>query len=181
MYISGVKLFIQFTLPLKRIETAVENHCIVIPRYNSICPYNVVSRYTIIPGTFRWSFAQASSAPAQKLVLKQQQTEAQKDATRLLKAKFKYPTRDPQPNTVQDKRTELEKIQSILRITSQILDKDTLQIWNSVCERNLHFSKQHNSGIQLLKQNITDEIKSYRLNQQHEQQLLQQVTAFDKL
>ena len=65
---------------------------------------------------------QASSDPAQKPVLKQEQTEAQKDATRLLKAKFRYPTRDPQPNIVQDKRTELEKIQSILRITSQILD-----------------------------------------------------------
>ena len=71
---------------------------------------------------------QASSAPAKKPVLKQQQTEAQKDATRWLKAKFRYPTRDPQPNIVQDKRTELEKIQSILRITSQILDKDTLHI-----------------------------------------------------
>ena len=52
-----------------------------------------------------------------KPVLKQEQTEAQKDATRLLKAKFRYPTCDPQPNIVQDKRAELEKIQSILRIT----------------------------------------------------------------
>ena len=33
----------------------------------------------------------------------------------------------------------------------------------------------------MLKQNITDEIKSYRLNQQHEQQLLQQVSTFDRL
>ena len=124
---------------------------------------------------------QASSALEKKPVLKLQQTEAQKDATRLLKAKFRYPTRDPQPNAVQEKRTELEKIQSILRVTSQILDKDTLHIWNSVCERNLHLSKQHNSGIPLLKQNITDEIKSYRLNKQHEQQLLQQVSTFDRL
>ena len=118
---------------------------------------------------------QASSALEKKPVLKLQQTEAQKDATRLLKAKFRYPTRDPQPNAVQEKRTELEKIQSILRVTSQILDKDTLHIWNSVCERNLHLS------IPLLKQNITDEIKSYRLNKQHEQQLLQQVSTFDRL
>jgi hypothetical protein len=71
---------------------------------------------------------QASSVPESKPVLKLQQTEAQKDATKLLKAKFRYPTRDPQPNVVQDKRTELEKIHFILRITSQILDKETLHI-----------------------------------------------------
>jgi hypothetical protein len=124
---------------------------------------------------------QASSVPECKPALKLQQNEAQKDATKLLKTKFRYPTRDPQPNVVQDKRTELEKIQSILRITSQILDKETLHIWNSVCERNLHLSKQHNSGIPLLKQNISDEIKAYRLNKQHEQQLLQQVSTFDRL
>jgi hypothetical protein len=124
---------------------------------------------------------QASSVPESKPVLKLQQTEAQKDATKLLKAKFRYPTRDPQPNVVQDNRTELEKIQSILRTTSQILDKDTLHIWNSICERNLHLSKQHNSGIPLLKSNISDEIKAYRLNKQHEDQLLQQVSTFDKL
>jgi hypothetical protein len=61
------------------------------------------------------------------------------------------------------------------------LDKDTLHIWNSICERNLHLSKHHNSGIPLLRQNISDEIKAYRLNKQHEQQLLQQVSTFDKL
>ena len=38
---------------------------------------------------------QASSVPESKPVLKLQQTEAQKDATKLLKAKFRYPTRDP--------------------------------------------------------------------------------------
>ena len=38
---------------------------------------------------------QASSAPVKKPVLKQQQTEAQKDATRLLKAKFRHPTYNP--------------------------------------------------------------------------------------
>ena len=50
MYIPSVKLFKEFTLPLKRIETAVENHCTVIPRYNIICSYNVITRYNIIPG-----------------------------------------------------------------------------------------------------------------------------------
>ena len=87
----------------------------------------------------------------------------------------------PPPNTFRDTRTELEKLQSILRTTAQILDKDQLEIWNSVTERNLHLAKQHNSGIPLLKQNITDQIKSYRLNLHHQDQLLKQVEAFDHL
>ena len=87
----------------------------------------------------------------------------------------------PPPNTFRDTRTELEKLQSILRTTAQILDKDQLEIWNSVTERNLHLAKQHNSGIPLLKQNITDQIKSYRLNLHHQDQLLKQVETFDHL
>ena len=42
-------------------------------------------------------------------------------------------------------------------------------------------AKQHNSGIPLLKQNITDQIKSYRLNLHHQDQLLKQVETFDHL
>ena len=99
----------------------------------------------------------------------------------MLCAKFRYPARDPPPNAFRDTRTELEKLQSILRTTSQILDKDQLDIWNSVTERNLHLSKQNNSGIPLLKQNITEQIKSYRLNLAHQDQLLKQVEAFDNL
>ena len=30
------------------------------------------------------------------------------------------------------------KVESILRITSQILDEDNLKTWNEVCERDLH-------------------------------------------
>ena len=124
---------------------------------------------------------QALSDPHQKPSLKIQQSEAQKEATRMLRAKFRYPAKDPAPNAFKDTRTELEKLQSILRTTSQILDKDQLEIWNTVTERNLHLSRQHNSGIPLLKQNITDQIKAYRLNKEHQDQLIKQVETFDKL
>ena len=107
---------------------------------------------------------QAATDPGQKPSLKPQQTEAQKEATRMLRAKFRYPACDPPPNAFRDTRTELEKLQSILRTTAQILDKDQLDIWNSVTERNLHLLKQNNSGIPLLKHNITEQIQSYRLN-----------------
>ena len=47
-----------------------------------------------------------------------------KTATRRLKDKFRYPGVDSAPNSYKDNRNELEKIQSILRTTSQILDKE---------------------------------------------------------
>ena len=37
------------------------------------------------------------------------------------KAKFKYPTRDPAESELTDNRTEKEKLQDILRISSQVL------------------------------------------------------------
>ena len=44
------------------------------------------------------------------------------EAMRMLRAKFRYPAKDPAPNAFKDTRTELEKLQSILRTTSQILE-----------------------------------------------------------
>ena len=55
-------------------------------------------------------------------------------------------------------RTEIEEVESILRIPSHILDEDNLRIWNQVCERDLHLVRQHNSGIPLLKQNIMEQM-----------------------
>ena len=99
----------------------------------------------------------AGTAPIQASKAKPEQSEAQKEAVRLLRQKFKYPSKDPPPNTFQDTRTEQEKVESILRMTSQILDAENLEIWNNVCERSLYLVRQHNSGIPLLKQNIMDQ------------------------
>ena len=111
----------------------------------------------------------------------QGKTEAQKEALKTLRRKFRYPTVDPQPNIFKDQRTELEKVQSILRTTSQILDKDNLAIWNDACERSLHMRKTYNSGIPVLKQNITDQIRSFRLQKDEEMKLLHKTDYFDKL
>ena len=116
---------------------------------------------------------QASSKP--------EQSEAQKEVVRLLRLKFKYPSQDPPPNKFQDTRTEREKVESILRISSQILDAENLDVWNRVCERSLHLVRQHNSGIPLLCQNIMDQIKSFRLQKQQEEELLLQTEALTNL
>ena len=104
----------------------------------------------------------AAASPSSAKYIKQEQTEAQKEATKQLRMKFRYPAVDPDPNIYRDTRTELQKMESILRTTSQILDKDQLEIWNSITERNLHLSAAHNSGIPLVKSDITEQIKNYR-------------------
>ena len=123
----------------------------------------------------------ASVTPASAKYIKQEQTDAQKEATKQLRMKFRYPSVDPEPNFYKDTRTELQKMESILRTTSQILDKDQLEIWNSITERNLHLSAAHNSGIPLLKSDITEQIKNYRLDNEHKKALLDKVNAFDHL
>ena len=123
----------------------------------------------------------AAAAPSSAHSIKNQQTDAQKQATKLLRQKFRYPSVDPEPNMFKDNRTELQKIESILRTTSQILDPDQLHIWNSITERNLHLSQAHNSGIPLVKNDITDQIKNYRIDEEHKQSLLEKVKDFDKL
>ena len=62
----------------------------------------------------------ANAAPSCTHALKSQHTKAQKDAMKLLKQKFKYSSVNPEPNFFKDTRTELQKIESILRTTSQI-------------------------------------------------------------
>ena len=95
--------------------------------------------------------------------------------------KFRYPTSDPEPNLYKDTRTELQKIESILRTTSQILDQDQLSIWNEITERNLHLSQAHNSGIPLVKSDIIEQIKTYRIDEEHKKSLLNKIKAFDNL
>ena len=131
--------------------------------------------------TTEFPILHAAAAPSSAHTIKNQQTDAQRQATKLLRQKFKYPSPDPEPNIFRDSRTELQKIESILRTTSQILDPDQLSIWNEITERNLHLSQAHNSGIPLVKNDITDQIKTYRIDEEHKQSLLNKVKAFDKL
>ena len=52
----------------------------------------------------------ADTVPSQACKRKPEQTDAQKEAVRLLKLKFRYSTRNPPPNHFQDTRTEREKL-----------------------------------------------------------------------
>jgi len=50
----------------------------------------------------------------------------QTEAMRMLRAKFRYPMNP----TVKEARTAIEKLQLILKTTSQTLNRDQLEIWN---------------------------------------------------
>ena len=58
-------------------------------------------------------------------------------ASPVVKAKFKYPPRDPNPNEIQDNHSDSEKITDILRILAQILRPDEQNIWNQIAERDI--------------------------------------------
>ncbi len=50
----------------------------------------------------------------------------QTEAMRMLREKFRYPTNP----TAKESRTAIEKLQLILKTTSQTLNRDQLEIWN---------------------------------------------------
>jgi hypothetical protein len=52
-----------------------------------------------------------------------------------MKQKFTYPRIDPDDSGIIDDRSDHQKMASILRICSQILSKDELQVWNELTER----------------------------------------------
>ena len=63
------------------------------------------------------------------------------------KAKFRFPSKDPQENLVIDKRSDSQKVTDILRIWSQLLTSDEQEIWNEIAERDLTRDISLESGI----------------------------------
>ena len=57
-------------------------------------------------------------------------------------------------------------------MSASILEPNVVHIWNEVCKRALHLAAQKNSGIPILKQQITQEIQSYHLKSEEEKKLL---------
>ena len=51
-------------------------------------------------------------------------------AIRAQKAKFRFPSKDPQISDIVDKRTDSQKMSDILRISSQVLNREEINIWN---------------------------------------------------
>ena len=70
-------------------------------------------------------------------------------ATPAIKAKFRYPSQDPKPNSVIDTRTDSAKVSDILRIWSQVLRPDEKLLWSEIAERDLTQTLTLSLGIRL--------------------------------
>ena len=58
-------------------------------------------------------------------------------ATSAIKKKFRFPAHDPSENEVTDTRTDVQKINDIIRVWSQVLNPSEQLLWNDIAERNL--------------------------------------------
>ena len=82
-------------------------------------------------------------------------------ASSAVKQKFRFPAKDPEENSISDERTDVQKVNDILRVWSQILTPAEQTLWNEVAERNLSHDISLN-GIRTPKTFIDAEIKSFR-------------------
>ena len=81
-------------------------------------------------------------------------------ATDSVKAKFRFPSKDPVPNLIEDTRSDSQKVSDILRIWSQILTTDEKLIWNEIAERDLSKTISLSLGIRTPKTFIEKDIKA---------------------
>ena len=72
-------------------------------------------------------------------------------ASPAVKAKFKYPARDPIPNEIQDNRSDSEKVSDILRMWAKILKPEEQNIWNQIAERDIPKQISLQSGMRIPK------------------------------
>ena len=70
-------------------------------------------------------------------------------ATPAIKAKFRYPSKDPKPNSVIDTRTASAKVSDMIRIWSQVLREDEQLLWSEMAERDLTKTISLPSGMRV--------------------------------
>ena len=88
-----------------------------------------------------------------------------------VKARFKFPTKDPSPNLIVDDRTPAQIVSDILRIWCQCLTKSEKKVWNNIAERDLTKTLTLSSGLRIPKTFIDNDIKNFRNLQTAEKML----------
>ena len=78
------------------------------------------------------------------------------------KAKFHFPSQDPQENLVVDTRSDSQKVTDILCIWSHLLTSDEQDIWNDIAERDLTHDISLESRIRTHKSFIENKIKAFK-------------------
>ena len=62
---------------------------------------------------------------------------------------------------------------SILRVLSQVLNKQQLSVWNELCEWDLSLATKYKSGLPKLRSCITEEIKKLQIERKERGQTYQ--------
>ena len=78
-------------------------------------------------------------------------------------AKFRFPSKDPEPSNIIDERSPLQILDDILRLSSQILNPAETELWSQICERDLRkvTKNQYLSGIRKIASDIKNEIAEF--------------------
>ena len=97
------------------------------------------------------------------------------------KQKFKYPTRDPPVSELKDERTDSEKLEDILRVSSQILTKEELAIWNEIAGQNLSQVMRFQSDVRIPKSVLDAELRKHAKLQQDGGDQTQTLSEFETI
>ena len=79
----------------------------------------------------------------------------------IVKARFKFPTKDPSPNLITDNRTSAQIVSDILRIWCQCLTLEEKQVWNLIADRDLTKTLTLSSGLRTPKSFIDRDINNF--------------------
>ena len=79
----------------------------------------------------------------------------------IVKARFKFPTKDPSPNLITDNRTSAQIVSDILRIWCQCMTSEEKQVWNLIADRDLTKTLTLSSGLRTPKSFIERDIKNF--------------------
>ena len=100
-------------------------------------------------------------------------------ATNTAKAKFRYPRHDPAESDLQDNRTEREKLEDILRISSQVLNSTELELWEEIAGQKLTDSMKFDSDLRIPKVVIDSELRKHNKSHSDRQDAAETLSDFD--
>ena len=83
--------------------------------------------------------------------------------------RFIYPKNDPEESAIIDSRSDQDKLMSVLRTLSCVLNPEQVDLWSEICQRDLRTTEQYKSSLPKLRSCILSEISQYKLSKKEKQ------------
>ena len=98
-------------------------------------------------------------------------------------AKFRFPSKDPEPSNIIDERFPPQILDDILRLSSQILNPAETELWSSICERDLRkvTKNQYLSGIRKIASGKKNEIAEFWTSNTQKKALSDKISNIEKI